>query len=261
MTPRNVRRALWLAIACAGLACASAKPNVAGAQRDLAREFMRQRQWDRAFEAANAACRARPDDAESLTIRGTIYREQGLVAEAKADLERAVELDSKSAPAHSALAVLLDTVGDGAKALEHHQRAAAIEPRNPGYLNNLGFSLFARGKPREAIPVLHEALRSAPADARIRNNLGFAYAAAGDFAQAAAQFERGGTQAEARNNLGFAYERRGNAGQAYELYAEAVRLDPALVAARQNLARVAQQMKRPVPGSSATSQTHPQEGS
>jgi Flp pilus assembly protein TadD len=122
-----------------------------------------------------------------------------------------------------------------------------LEPANASYLNNLGFALFARGRARDAIPVLRDALRSAPADARIRNNLGFSYAASGDLVSAAEQFGRAGPASQARNNLGYAYERRGNAGQAFELYVEAVRLDPGSQAARLNLARVARQLHREIP--------------
>ena len=49
----------------------------------------------------------------------------------------------------------------------------------------------------------------------------------------------GGTEAEAKNNLGFAYERRGDMANAYDLYVEAVRLDPKGERARSNLVHAA----------------------
>jgi Flp pilus assembly protein TadD len=244
-----MRRCTWILLpAVLALACATAKkPDVAAAQRGLARELLKRGDLPAAFAAADAAVRAHPDDADALAIRGTIYRDQGLRAEAKADLEEAVRLQPDHAGAHSALAVLLEGAGESEASLAHHRRAAELEPRNAGYLNNLAFSLFVRGKPRDAIPVYHEALRASPFDARIRNNLGFAYAAAGDFASAAEQFERGGSPAYAKNNLGYAYERRGSAGQAFDSYVEAVRLDPGLQIARQNLERVSRQTRRDLP--------------
>ena len=65
-------------------------------------------------------------------------------------------------------------------------------------------------------------------------------------ARAAREFQMGGTEAEAKNNLGFAYERRGDMANAYELYFEAVRLDP-VARARSNLVHAAMVLGRPVP--------------
>jgi tetratricopeptide (TPR) repeat protein len=57
----------------------------------------------------------------------------------------------------------------------------------------------------------------------------------------------GGSPAEAKNNLGFAYQSAGNLPRAFDLYVEALRLDPGLTRARQNLREVAKQLERPVP--------------
>jgi Flp pilus assembly protein TadD len=214
----------------------------------MAREAIARHQWQLAFQSADALCRQAPHDFESFVLRGTVYREQKLVREAQADFAEAVRLAPKSPIAHSALAMLLDEQGSGDDALNHHKRAVELDPRNPNLLNNLGFSLFARGRARDAIPFFHEALRAAPTDARIRNNLGFAYATTGDFTRAAEHFRVAGRPADASNNLGFAYERRGDLKQAFDLYCEAVRLDPAAVAPRSNLSRVAELLERPLPG-------------
>lgn len=237
----------WFLLVLALSACASRKPDVLGAQRGLARELVARREWSGAFAAADGLCRAAPKKADGYLLRGIVYREQGLSTEAEADLMEALRIDKKHAPAHSAIAVLYDVQGRSADALLHHRRAAELQPRNPGYLNNLGFSLFGQGRSRDAIPILHEALRTAPTDQRIRNNLGFAYAASGDLSRAAEQFEKGGSAAEAKNNMGWAYEHRGALVQAYDQYVEAVRLDPRSAAARENLTRVARELKRPLP--------------
>jgi len=85
----------------------------------------------------------------------------------------------------------------------------------------------------------------------VRTNLGFACAAVGDLRRAAREFQMGGTEAEAKNNLGFAYERRGDMANAYDLYVEAVRLDPKGEHARSNLVHAAIVLGRPVPPEAA----------
>ncbi len=228
--------------------CATAPHgDVLGAKRSLARELVKRRDWAPALALAKDLHRADPRDPEPLLLRGIIYREQRLPAESEADLKEAISLDSGLAAAHDALGVLYDSAGRAEEAVGEHRRAVELAPHSPGYLNNLGFALFAHGRAREAIPVLREALREAPLDPKLRNNLGFAYAAAGDFAQADEQFTRAGSPSDAKNNLGWAYERRGALKQAYDLYAEALRLEPGATVARQNLERVARALGRTLP--------------
>jgi Flp pilus assembly protein TadD len=241
-------RALALLLAAALSACAARKPSdVARAQRALAQELIRRGDLASAFQAADGLCRSAPRDPDGFWLRGVVYREQRLDAEAEGDLGEALRLDPGHAPAHAALAILYDAQGRAEDALRHHRRALELEPRSPTYQNNLGFSLYVHGRPREAIPVLEGALRGAPADARIRNNLGFALAAAGDLTRAQEQFARGGTMGEALNNLGWAYERRGDLGHAFDLYVQSIRLDPAAAAPRENLQRVARAAARDAP--------------
>jgi Flp pilus assembly protein TadD len=242
------------AILAFGLAgCARGpRPDVVGAQRSLANELIKQHDFSRAFAVADALCRNSPREPDGYLLRGIIYREQRLLSEAEGDLKEAVRLAPKSARAHSALAILHDALASTEDALEHHRRAVKLEPNDPQYLNNLGFSLFAHGKAREAVETLQRAVRAAPADPRIRNNLGFAFAATGDLTRAAEQFAFGGTPAVAKTNLGWAYERRGSLVQAFELYVEALRLDPAATSARKNLTRVARDLGRSPPADVAT---------
>jgi Flp pilus assembly protein TadD len=244
-------RKAWVAVLLlASLACAGARrhADVASAQRGLARELLRQRNWARALEVADALCRENPRDADARYLRGAAFLEQGSDAPAEVDLLEAVKLDDRHAAAHSALGTLYDRQRRPGKGLPHHRRASEVEPRSASYLNNLGFSLFAHGRSRDAIGVLEEALRIAPADARVRNNLGFAWAAAGDLTRAAAEFEIAGPPAQAWNNLGWAYEQRGLRERALELYAEAARLDPSATRARENLDRLSRDLKRPASG-------------
>jgi len=191
--------------------------------------------------------RERPRDAETLVLRGTIYRERGMWTEAETDLRDAVRLDERSAEAHAALGILYDVTFRPALAEPQHRTAVKLAPDGSGYLNNLGFSLFLRGKQREALEYYEKAASLDPMNRRVRTNMGFAFAATGDLRRAAHEFEMGGTPAEAKNNLGFAYERRGDLPRAFDLYLEATKLDPKSTHARSNLVHAAQILGREVP--------------
>jgi Flp pilus assembly protein TadD len=258
-----MRRSMWalsliLAAAFAaavlgpGLGCADSK----GAQRTsdaafvarhkLAHELVARGDWARAFAMLEELHRDRPEDADVLTLRGIVYRERGLFADAEADLKAALKIAPDSADAHAALGILYD-VQMRSDAEAEHRKAVKLAPNNAAYLNNLGFSLYLRQHFKEAIKVYESAARLAPLSRRVRTNLGFACAAVGDLRRAAREFQMGGTEAEAKNNLGFAYERRGDMANAFDLYVEALRLDPKVERARSNLQHAALVLGRPVP--------------
>jgi Flp pilus assembly protein TadD len=232
--------------------CASSSGDLRGdtylARKRLARELIGQQDWQAAFFYADSLHRENPDDAETLVLRGIIFRERGLPGEAEADLREALRLDQRSAEAHAAIGILFDGVSRGDEAEKHHRKAVELSPNDPRYINNLGFSLFLRRKHSDAIEVYQRAVRLAPTSRRIRTNLGFAYAQAGDLPRASREFEMGGTPAEARNNLGFAYEQRGDLTNAFDLYLAALRLDPRYGKARLNLDHVAKKLGKEIPG-------------
>lgn len=247
-----------LVVACAALsaACAtgahhdSTSESTYLARTKLARDLVSRGDWGHAFGLLDELHRDRPADAEVLTLRGIVYRERGLFADAEADLKAALKEAPKSPEAHAALGILYD-VQLRPEAEAQHREAVKLAPNNPAYLNNLGFSLYLRQRFREAIAEYDQAARLAPLSRRVRTNLGFACAAAGDLRRAAREFQMGGTESEAKNNLGFAYERRGDMNNAFQLYLEAVRLDPKAGHARQNLVHAAAVLGRPVPPDAA----------
>lgn len=217
------------------------------ARKKLTRELVARQEWPAAFAYADELHRFRPDDPEVLVCRGTIYRERGLSAEAEADLLQAIRLDDRSAEAYSALGILYDLEQKPDAAEKQHRAAVQREPNNASYLNNLGFSLFLRGKFQDAIKFYSDAARLTPTNRRLRTNLGFALAARGDFRRASHEFDMGGSPAESRNNLGFAYERKGDLKNAFDMYAEAARLDPSSTKVHSNLAHAAELLGKELP--------------
>jgi Flp pilus assembly protein TadD len=245
--PAALLLAVGLASGCATLSGRSEGDASYAARKRLVQELVARGDFNNAFAHVDQLHRERPGDAEVLTLRGTIFRERKLLDEAEADLRAALAAEPKSAEAHAALGILLDSTGRGMEADGHHRKAVSIDGKHPGYLNNLGFSLLIRRKTREALEVLQRSARLDPTNRRLRTNLGFAYAAAGDLPRAAREFELGAAPAEAKNNLGFAYESRGDLPNAFALYVQALRIDPACQRARGNLGHLAARMNRPIP--------------
>ncbi len=259
--PLLIAAAGALATACAAGCATSASPDKPVTPSDVARlemahQLVARGDWAGAFPLLNEIHRQRPGDAEVLTLRGIVYRERGLYADAEADLREALKLAPEAAEAHAALGILFDVqMRPGAEA--EHREAVRLAPNNPAYLNNLGFSLFLREHFKDAIKEYEKAARLAPLSHRVRTNMGFAYAALGDLPSAAREFRMGGSEVDAANNLGFAYERRGDMANAYDLYLQAVRLDPSAVRARTNLSHAALVLGRPIPADVAAAPPPP----
>ncbi len=237
--------------ACASSGGASRAETPADVARmKMAGELVSRGDWPEAFALLNELHQQRPQDPQVLVWRGIVYRERGLLTDAETDLRAALKVAPESSDAHAALGILFDIqMRPGAEA--EHREAVRLAPNNPAYLNNLGFSLFLREHFKEAIGEYEKAARLAPLSPRVRTNMGFAYAALGDLPKAAREFRMGGNEADATNNLGFAYERRGDLANAYDLYLQAVRIDPTAVRARSNLVHAALVLGRTLPADAA----------
>src|SRR5438105_3738846 len=70
-------------------------------RKRLASELLARGDFATAFSYADGLHRDRPRDAEVLVLRGVIYREKGMSAEAEADLQEAVRIDDTLAEAHA----------------------------------------------------------------------------------------------------------------------------------------------------------------
>jgi Flp pilus assembly protein TadD len=247
----NTKATVAVAVALAALAGCAHGPatpvnNTYETRRQIARELVARGDWQPAFTYVDQLHREKADDAETLVLRATIYRERNLLDEAEADLREAIRLAPQLASARAGLGLIADMRRRPQEAEEQLRLAVKLEPRNAAFLNNLGFSLFLHGNIKEAITNYEQAARLAPTVQRTRTNLGFAYAARGDLGRAAREFEMGGTPVEAKINLGFAYERRGDMANAYALYEEAHHLDPRSIRARANLTHAAKVTGRPL---------------
>ncbi len=88
--------------------------------------------------------------ADTNTQLGQGYLEQGKLDIAMEKLKRALELNPRSATAHTVIAVLYERIGDIANAQYHYDRATQLDTRSGSLANNYGTFLCHQGKYDEA---------------------------------------------------------------------------------------------------------------
>ena len=141
-------------------------------------------------------------------------------------------------------ALLLDSPGGLAEAMEHLEASVRLNPGNAQPHNNLGMAL-ARipGRLTEAIGQFQTAVEIQPRYLQARNNLGVALSRVpGRMPEAIAQYQAAVAidpgYLEAHNNLGNAYAAGGRPEEAISEYRTAIKLNPDYPEAHYNLANV-----------------------
>lgn len=159
-----------------------------------------------------------PDEAAAqfrdiLARRDTPLARRGLAAAliamgqpglAQGQLQEVLRADARDYRALNALGVALDMEGRHAEAQARYREAIAVAP--PEYAavrSNFGLSLAISGQPREALAELSTVAGSSRADARVRQNLAFAYAMAGDLENALQACRRDLDEANAQRQLAY----------------------------------------------------------
>lgn len=143
-----------------------------GANRLIAVLLAASGETDAALDRMQDVVHLTPDDLETLLTLGSLQRQAGKSAEAKATLHKALDLHPKAAAAHSNLANLLLALGQADEAIERFRVALQYQPEFPDALYNLGIALMKKGDYDEAAENLTRCLSITPADAEAAYNLG-----------------------------------------------------------------------------------------
>lgn len=99
--------------------------------------------------------------ARLLVVHGQNQLQAGKLDEAAETAGQALDLDPRSAAAHTLMALVADRRDDADTAGEHYRRAVELGPMRGGMLNNYGTWLCQNGEPDESIEWFRRAL-SAP---------------------------------------------------------------------------------------------------
>jgi tetratricopeptide (TPR) repeat protein len=225
-----------------------------------------------ALEAFDRAREAKPTSVSIRRNRAQALFNLGRAAEARADLEKAVQLRADHAPSWGLLgsvlaalderagaerayrralqlaptaetqynlALLLHESGRLDEAIAGYRQAIALQPAFAAAHNNLANLLKGAGRHEEALAHYAEAVRSDPSLADACSNYGAALREAGRFEAAIPLLERAIAMKPdswaALNNLGMAYHECHRDPEAVRCYRRALELRPEMHEARNNL--------------------------
>ena len=130
--------------------------------------------------------------AEKLINLGVGYLNQGDYTRAKVNLRKALDIDSRSALAHTMFGVLFEREGEDRLAEEHFKKAIRIDPDFSLARNNYGGFLFAQGRFEDAVRQLIAATNDRFYLKRPHafENLGVSYLSLGETVKAEEAFVR-----------------------------------------------------------------------
>jgi len=183
-----------------------------------------------------------PDYAEAHSNLGFVLKSEGKLPEAVAHYEQAVRLKPDLAEAHNNLGVAFEQMGRFQEAIACYERALQLKASSVEAQYNLGLVLWETDKPEDAIKHWQEAVRLRPDFAQAHSSLGVALARLGRWPEAIEQDEQAlrlrPDSAVAFYELGVALEQSGRVQEAMENYEQALRLKPDFAEAQSRLAQL-----------------------
>ena len=135
--------------------------------------------------------------------------------------------------------------GNHAIALEEANRALDVAPNRADALGLRALALMRLGEPEQATQSMERALRLAPDDPALKNNMGWLLCETGKAAEGLPYFDRAlshrrySAPANAAMNAGICSLRLSDRDRAEHYFQRALQADPRLLAARAQLARLA----------------------
>ena len=157
----------------------------------ISEALLRQKRFGEAEAFLKEGTRRHPEDDGLLFARGAAMERLGRLGEAERLLAKAIRLNPKNAMALNYLGYMLADRGLKLKdSIEYVERALVLDPKNPAYLDSLGWAQFKLAQYEPAEKSLRDALRYDPSDPTIREHLGDLLMATGRPQEAVQEWER-----------------------------------------------------------------------
>ena len=141
----------------------AAEQNFVSAHNSIGLAHRQQGRLDLAIASYSQAIVINPAYKEAYLNRANAYRDQKRYDLAIANYENAIEIDPEYAAAYNQLAWLLATVqnlevSDGRRAVEYAEKAAALKPEDPIYVDTLAAAFAKAGRFADAVGMQEKAI-------------------------------------------------------------------------------------------------------
>jgi tetratricopeptide (TPR) repeat protein len=184
----------------------------------------------------------RPENARAHNNLGTVFYEQGRLAEARNEFEEALRLQPEYPDAQQNLGLALLHAGRAREAVNHFLEAVRLNPLAADWHYDLGNAFFQLNRKPEALAEFERATQLKPDDVAAQYNLGTMLVEAGRAAEAKPRLEAAlrlqPDYPEAHFSLGNALFQLHQEAAAREHYATALRLRPDYAAVPFNLGTI-----------------------
>jgi tetratricopeptide (TPR) repeat protein len=189
-----------------------------------------------------------PKSAAAHTNLGNALRDQKNLDEAIAEYRKAIEIDPKFAAAHNNLGNALYHQKKLHEAIAEYRKAIEIDPKLVLPHKNLGNALYHQKKLDEAIAEYRKAIEIDPKYVPAHTDLGVALYHQKKLDEAIAEYRKAieidPEYALAHNSLGVALRDQKKLDEAIAEYRKAIELDPKLAAAHYNLGNALRDQKK-----------------
>jgi len=191
--------------------------------------YLNKASFPQAIEFLKKAIEFGPGNPDAHLLLGLAYVDTHSLQLAEPELQTAVSLAPSNLEARNTLAILYLGEGRTAEAEEQFRQSVESEPNITGY-GNLGLIHWRRGDAKLAEQEWRAALRLAPNDTSILNNLGLACTKQERYAEAVSFFRKAielkPDDPSPHSNLGIAYEKTGQKASAETEFRAALSLSP-----------------------------------
>ncbi len=224
------------AVAAIVAGCASSNFKLASQQRTSLQSVTDDR-------VANAPLETSPKILpETHVAAGRMFEAQRDVPQAILQYRKAIAVNHRNVVAYQRLGYLLGLVGQHAEAIDVLGRAVTLDPANAVLRNNLGFELMHGQRWKEAEAELRTAIRQRSDFPRAHVNLAMVLSQMDRFDEALAEFQSVLPDADAHYNMGLLHRGQKRYEQAKASFEHVLVLNPVFAAARTQLSEIEPQV-------------------